>query len=102
MPITLKAVPKSASKTRIPLDEIDEDVKTAVDEALAYCAEHPDERVSAEFGTQEEADSFLKTARSYAYQREPRVVLEGNTTQKGAARFTVVPYTAGDSDSEAA
>lgn len=103
MPIELTAVKKSRARERTPIDEIDEDVKTAVLESLKYCQEHPDERVSAQFETQEAADEFLFEARSFAYQATPRLIVAGNPTQKGAARFTVTLWGAGsESESDAA
>jgi hypothetical protein len=96
MGIALTAVPKS-QRARTPIEDIDPDVITAVNEALAYCDEHPADRVAADFETVAEAEEFLTDARSYAYQAEPRLVVAGNVTRKGGgpkrdlpqARFTV-------------
>jgi ABC-type nitrate/sulfonate/bicarbonate transport system substrate-binding protein len=71
------------------MEDIDPEVVTAVNEAFAYCQDHPDERVSAPLGTEEAAEDFLRQARSYAYHATPRLVVTGNVTQKGDARFTV-------------
>jgi len=105
MPIALSAVKKGSS--RKPLDDIDPDVIEAVEEAYKHCLEVEDERIQASFPTEEEAEEFLKDARSYAYQRpEGRVVVVGNTTrarevitEKGKekvsyARFRVETYEA--------
>jgi hypothetical protein len=81
-------------KTRLPVDQISPDTILAVDEALEWCGVNPG-RLEVKFADQDAADAFLKEARSYAYVREAgRVVVVGNTTQKGAARFRVEPYTA--------
>lgn len=97
MPIALTAVPKS-QRARKPVEEIDPDVITAVNEALDYCQKHPDERVSAQFDTMAEAEEFLVDARSYAFQAEPRLTVAGNATRKGEARFTVALWGAGDTE----
>lgn len=89
MPITLIPVPKGGGRSRIAMEDIDPEVVTAVNEAFAYCQDHPDERVSAPLGTEEAAEDFLRQARSYAYHATPRLVVTGNVTQKGDARFTV-------------
>jgi hypothetical protein len=105
--ITLTAVPKS-QRTRTPIEDIDPDVITAVNEALEYCDEHPDERVAADFATVAEAEEFLTDARSYAYQAEPRLVVAGNVTRKGGgpnrdlpqARFTAVLWVKDETETE--
>lgn len=85
---------KAGGKSRVPLDEIPEDVSQAVEDAYAYCI-GSDERLEAKFDSQDEAETFLHQARSYAYQRPAgRLVVAGNSTQKGMARFRVVGYTA--------
>lgn len=107
MAITLTAVPK-AQRQRTPIEEINPEVIEAVNEALEYCQEHPDERVSASFETVAEAEEFLTDARSYAYQAQPRLVVTGNTTRKGQARFIVTlwgadtPETAATAETDAA
>lgn len=102
MTITLNAIPKSRRSTSLELDEIPEDVQTAVNEAFTYCQEHPDERVSAEFGSQGDAETFLFQARSYARLAEPRLAVSGNTTRKGEARFTVELWGAGSEETATA
>lgn len=101
MPITLDAIPKSRRVTALDPEDIDQDVKDAVNEAYAYCQEHPDQRVSAKFESQEAADEFLFQARSYVRSLEPRLQVNGNTTKKGEARFTVSLWGA-DGESDAA
>lgn len=100
MPIALKAIKKG--HVRKPVDQIDPDIVTAVEEAFTHCLDVPDERIEAKFETQAEAENFLADARSYAYARPAgRVVVVGNSTQKGYARFRVEPYTAkADDESE--
>lgn len=93
MSITLTAIPGGKTSTRIPLDEIPKDVISAVEDAYLYNVENPAERLQAGFATQEAADEFLKQARAYAYQRKAgRLVVSGNTTKKGYARFRVADY----------
>jgi hypothetical protein len=83
-----------AGKTRLPVEQISPDTIQAVDEALEWCGLNPG-RLEVKFADQDAADTFLKEARSYAYVREAgRVVVVGNSTQKGAARFRIEPYTA--------
>ena len=102
MPIALKAIRKGTARTK--LEDIDPDIVEAVEEAYKHCLEVPDERIEAAFGNQDAADDFLTEARAYAYQRpEGRVVVVGNTTKKGAARFRVETYVApagGESETE--
>jgi hypothetical protein len=107
MGIALTAVPKS-QRTRTPIEDIDPDVITAVNEALAYCDEHPADRVAADFETVAAAEEFLTDARSYAYQAEPRLVVAGNVTRKGGgekrelpqARFTVALWVKSETDTD--
>jgi len=100
MPIALSAVKKGGG--RKPLDKIDADIIEAVEEAYKHCLEVEDERIQAAFDSQDEAEEFLKDARSYAYQRpEGRVVVVGNTTTKGYARFRVETYVAPEEDDAA-
>ena len=92
MPITM--VPTTSGRPRVPLADIPEDVAQAVEDAWTFCEANP-ERLEAQFADQDAAEVFLHQARSYAYQRPAgRLVVAGNTTQKGAARFRVVGYTA--------
>jgi hypothetical protein len=102
MPIALKAIRKGTARTK--LEDIEPDVIEAVEEAYKHCLEVPDERIEAEFDSQDAAEDFLTEARAYAYQRpEGRVVVVGNTTKKGAARFRVETYvapTAGEAEAE--
>ena len=102
MAIELQAMPKSRRSTVLDLDEIPDDVKTAVNEAFEYGQEHPDERLSAAFDSQGDAETFLFQARSYARQAEPRLTVTGNTTRKGEARFTVELWGADSSGEESA
>jgi hypothetical protein len=83
-----------AGKTRLPVDQISPDTIQAVDEALEWCGVNPG-RLEVKFADQDAADVFLREARSYAYVRKAgRVVVVGNSTQKGAARFRVESYMA--------
>lgn len=92
MPITM--TPVAAGRSRVPLEDIPEDVGQAVEDAYVFC-QTSQERLSAQFATEDDADAFLHQARSYAYQRAAgRLVVSGNTTQKGAARFRVTDYVA--------
>jgi hypothetical protein len=100
MPIALSAVKKGSS--RKPLAQIDPDIVEAVEEAYKHCLEVEDERIQAVFDTQDDAEKFLRDARSYAYQRpEGRVVVVGNTTTKGHARFRVETYVAPETGDDA-
>lgn len=94
MPITLAPI-KAARGSRIPLEETDPDVKEAVDSAFEYC-QKSDERLEGNFGTREAAEAFLFAARSYAYQHDPRLVVVGNPTNKGLARFRVELFVASE------
>jgi len=97
MPIQLQAITRGFVRT--PLDAIPEEVIEAVEEAYQHCKDVPDERIQAQFPTQEDADKFLTDARSYAYQREAgRLVVTGNSTKKGFARFRVETYVAPAND----
>jgi len=99
MPIALKAIRKGTARTK--LEDIDPDVVEAIEEAYKHCLEVPDERIEAGFDNQEAADDFLTEARAYAFQRpEGRVVIVGNTTKKGAARFRVETYVKPETDDE--
>lgn len=89
MAINLSPVTKTIRRERPPLADIPADVKQAVDEALEYCTEHPGEALVAQFDSQEDAAEFLFLARSYASQRDPQVVVTGNPTKAGTARFDV-------------
>lgn len=91
MPIDLTPM-KASGKSRTPLEKIDPDVVEAIESAYTYC-QTSDERLSGQFESQDAADEFLHQARSYAYQREAgRLVVTGNSTQKGQARFRVELY----------
>jgi hypothetical protein len=92
--IELEALPGgSGRQPRIPLADIDPEVVSAVDEAFAYNAENPTDRLSAKFASQEDAEAFLREARSYAYHREAgRLVVSGNAVASGHARFRVFAY----------
>ena len=95
MAIEIVAIPGGAATSRKALEDIDPDIKTAVEDAYLYNQDSPGERLEAKFATQDEADEFLRDARAYAYQRETgRLVVSGNTTKKGAARFRVSEYVA--------
>jgi hypothetical protein len=98
MPLNLMPIPASTGKTRIPQDEIDPDVALAVEEAYKYCADSS-ERLEVALKDKDAGDAFLKQARSYAYYREPRVVVTGNSFKTGA-RFRVEDYVAGESAEE--
>ena len=93
MPLTLVPVPKGAGRSRLALEDIDPEVAEAVNDAFMYCQDHPDERLSIALGTTDAAEDFLRQARSYAYHATPRLVVAGNVTQKGEARFTVDLWT---------
>jgi hypothetical protein len=97
MPIALKAIRKGTARTK--LEDIEPDVIEAVEEAYQHCLLVPDERIEAAFDSQDAADDFLTEARAYAYQRKAgRVVITGNTTKHGAARFRVETYVKPASD----
>jgi hypothetical protein len=81
MPITLRGIESGPTATRKALEDIDDDTKQAVEDAYLYCLEFPAQRVEAEFENEEAAEAFLKDARAYAYQREGRLVVEGNATR---------------------
>ena len=103
MAINIVAIPGGAATSRKTLDDIDPDVREAVDSAFEYNKDHPGERLEATFATQDDADEFLRDARAYAYQRdEGRLVVSGNTTKKGAARFRVSEYVAPEEGEEPA
>lgn len=102
MPLALKAIRKGTART--PLADIDPDIIDAIEESYTHCVSEPGERIEIGFETQDAAEDFLREARSYAYQREAgRVVVVGNTTKKGHARFRVETYVepeGGDPESE--
>lgn len=94
MALTLTVLPAGKGRGgRIPLEDTEADVKTAVDEAFEFC-KTSDDRLSADLGTEADADAFLVKARDYAYAAEPRMVVTGNSTKKGQARFRVTLYVA--------
>lgn len=78
---------------REKIEQISQDTVDDVNDALEYCASHPD-KISIKFGTQAEGDYFLKEARAYARDREPRVVVTGNTLKSGLVKFRVELYEA--------
>lgn len=99
---------------RIAAEDIHDDVKLAVEEAYEACQGNrsristgdalfkPENKslydaLAEGFEKPEPkdiAEAFLHQARSYAYQREPRVIVSGNPTAKGEARFRVDLYVA--------
>jgi hypothetical protein len=96
MALELTIVPAGTGRrARTDIDDIDLDVVTAVKEAYAFCQTSAD-RLSATFSSEEAANEFLSEARDYAYQADPRLVVEGNTTKKGQARFRVMLYAPSD------
>jgi hypothetical protein len=99
MPLNLTPIPASAGKARIPQDEIDPDVALAVEEAYKYCAGNGNERLEVTLKDKDAGDAFLKQARSYAYYRDPRVVVIGNSFKTGA-RFRVEDYVARETADE--
>jgi len=107
MPITL--TPIASGKSRTPADEIPEDTAQAIEEAFDYCSSNPSMRLQTEpYDTKDEAEKFLKDARSYAYHRKDgkgRLVVTGNPAtvkvgdiKKFVARFSVEPYVGKDDD----
>lgn len=117
MPLNLVILPPTKGG-RIPLDEIHPDVVQAVEESFEACKTNPG-RLSTEDALflpenkslydalaagidnptrKEIAEAFLHQARSYAYQREPRVTVTGNPTSKGEARYRVELYVAPPAD----
>lgn len=92
MPIDLTPV-AGGSRKRIPREEISAEIVEAVDSAFEYCKDHS-ERLQAKFTDKETAEEFLHAARSYAYHHKPRLVVTGNPTAKGLARFRVELYEA--------
>lgn len=101
MAITLTALPPGNATSRKALEDIDDDVKAAIEDAYKYNEDSPAERLEAAFTTQEKAEEFLKDARAYAFQRPAgRLVVTGNTTKKGQARFRVAAYVAPEDGEE--
>lgn len=98
MSLTLK--PVESAKSRLKPEEIDADVALAVEEAYKYLSEegHDGERLEVDLGSKDKGDEFLHAARSYAYHREPRLVVTGNSFKTGA-RFRADLYTAPAKDS---
>jgi hypothetical protein len=95
MPLELTAIEPSG-KTRVPLEDIEPDVVQAVEEALEFCR-GTSQRLEASFADKDTAEDFLHQARSYAYWRKDttgRLVVSGNPTSKGKARFRVEEYVA--------
>lgn len=93
--------------SRTPLADIDKAVIDAVEEGYVFGQESGDRLSTPAFTDdkgepdQEAAEDFLKEMRDYAYQREAgRLVVTGNTTKKGHARFRVTEYVAPEKDDE--
>lgn len=114
MPLQFTTLPPSGrARERKPLDQIHADIKAGVDEIYEWCqTNHGRIELSADqiktvvpgtFETaQERAEQFLNDARDYAYQRQPRLVVAGNTTRKGYARLRVTLYVKGGAGEEVA
>jgi hypothetical protein len=47
------------------------------------------QRFVVSFATQDEANEFLSDARSYVYQLTPRLVITGNSTKSGMAKYRI-------------
>lgn len=113
MPLQFTTLPPSGrARERKPLDQIHADIKAGVDEIYEWCqanngrielsAEQVKTVVPGTFETaQARAEEFLNDARDYAYQRQPRLVVAGNTTRKGHARLRVTLYVKGGAGEEA-
>ena len=98
MALTLKPIGVSG-KSRVPLENVDADIATAVEEAYAWCQANPGRLETEALTDRDAAEGFLKQARSYAYQRpEGRVIVTGNPASadggKAVVRFRVDAYTA--------
>lgn len=63
-------------------------VGETLEEALA---EVPGQRVSTDHGSQEAAENWLHAARSYAQNRDPKIIFAGNSVKAGQARWSVEP-----------
>lgn len=72
-----------------------------MDAAFAFCQDNS-ERLEAKFADKATAEDFLKAARSYAYHHEPRLVVTGNPTSAGLARFRVELYVAPPAETKSA
>lgn len=113
MPLQFTTLPPSGrARERKPLDQIHADIKAGVDEIYEWCqvndgrielsADQIKSVVPGKFETaQARAEQFLNDARDYAYQKQPRLVVAGNTTQKGHARLRVSLYVKGSTSEEA-
>jgi hypothetical protein len=83
---------KAGSGSRMPLDDISDDVKEAVEDGYKFCADSP-QRLQLDLGDLESAEAFLHEARSYAYRRPAgRVTVVGNVAAKKLVRFRVEEY----------
>jgi hypothetical protein len=110
MGFTLVPVEPTGRGSRILLEEIDTDVVTAVQEAYVWGKTHPGKLEidfgadTAETGGQNAvaAARFIKHARDYVYQNEPRLVVDGYPTRKNEVRFRVDLYVAPTPAEEAA
>jgi uroporphyrinogen-III synthase len=101
--MSLEMTRVSAGKgKRIPLDEIEPVVAETIDEAYQDCLVNDGLRLQIEFASKEAAEEFLREARSYAYQHDPRYIVTGNPTAKGMARFRVELYEAPAEDAAVA
>jgi hypothetical protein len=102
MPITMTPVKRNV---RAPVGEIHPDVYVALEEALEWSMKNTGQENVLEAATRElpvEKDLFLKQLRVVAREREPRVVVTGNSFKDGV-RFRVDLYeapaeAAGDTD----
>jgi hypothetical protein len=91
----------TGGRSRTPLEDIPATVAETIEEAFAYfqTADSAPRLQTEPFPTVEDADDFLRLARSYAYQRPAgRVIVSGNPArvEKGkpeyVARFSVTEY----------
>jgi hypothetical protein len=104
----LDLTPIGTSGKRTPLADLDTTLIETVEEAYAYCAANPGERLQTPwFPTRDAADAWLSDARAYAYHREAgRLVVSGNTAKhpvdrgKYVARFSVTEYVAKASETQ--
>jgi hypothetical protein len=92
MPIQLTGITLRKTRRRWPIEDITDDIRTAVAEALEFCTENPGKGCSAQFDTVQEGEDFLYGMNSYAYHATPRLTVSGNVTTKGEVRFTVKQY----------
>ena len=93
MPVNMTPVKRNV---RSPIGEIHPDVTVALEEAFSWSRENPGTENVLEVAEKElpvDKDLFLKQLRAVAREREPRVVVTGNSL-KGAVRFRVDLYEA--------